>query len=225
MIKKKILALGISAAAVTAVVGAGVAGWTFTSEAKGAQNLGVNITAAYSFGTVAIATDAPDTVVLDQGTIASTTDGITLEKGGTASTDIVATWTVNTESYNDAKAGLTYAVNVYINADLAAYVGCNSLTGTTVSDTESAYNGYTKYTYTPTTAEATINATDATKSDIVITATPVLVYTDKPTTFAEYEAMVKAVAKAATVENDKNYTVAATSNPVVIEFVITKATA
>lgn len=66
MIKKKLIALGVSAVAVTAVVGAGFAGWTFTTEAKYEHNLGVNVTAAYSFGTVAVDTNQPDTVVLDQ---------------------------------------------------------------------------------------------------------------------------------------------------------------
>lgn len=222
MVKKKLVALGVSVAAVTAVVGAGFAGWTFTSEAKQEQKLGINITAAYSFGSIAIDTNAPDTVVLDQS-------GVTLAKNTAldkAITDIVATWTVNTESYNNAvTAGLTYTVNVYVKDGLGTYVNCGSTAAST--DSATAKTGYTHYVFTPTTATATTNATDGTKSDIKMTVTPGFEYVSgqKPTTFPAYQAMVTAITGESTVTTDTAYTVAATDAPVIIEFVVTKTTA
>lgn len=212
MVKKKLLALGVSAVAVTAVVGAGFAGWTFTTEAKAEKNLGINVTAAYSFGTVAFADDAPDTVVLDQS-------GITLDNGGTAKTDIVATWTVNTVSYTDAEADLTYAVNVYVKDGLADYVNC----GTTTAEATTAKTGYTQYVLTPTTS----NAESGDNTVVTMTLSNPFGYTDaKPADFDGYKAMVAAIkgVGADTVATDTEYSVAATDAPVVIEFTVTKTT-
>lgn len=221
MVKKKLIALGISAVAVTAVVGAGFAGWTFTAEAKQEHNLGVNVTAAYSFGTVAIATGAPDTVVLDQS-------GVTLAADGALDTvisDVSATWTVNTVSYTDAEdAGLTYAVNVYVIDGLSTYVNC----GATVAEATSAKSGYTQYMLT-----VTPGASDITESGdntvVTMTISNPLDYTaSKPKNFAEYQAMVAAIkgVEANTVTTDTVYTVEVTETvkPVIIEFTVTKAT-
>lgn len=216
MVKKKLLALGVSAVAVTAVVGAGFAGWTFTYEAKEAKNLGINVTAAYSFGTVAFADDAPDTVVLDQS-------GVTLDNGGTAKTDIVATWTVNTVSYTDAvTAGLTYAVNVYVSTALSTYVNC----GTTTAEGTSAKDGYKQYKLTVTPAESDIT-TSGDNTVVTMTLSNPLKYTSsKPDTFAKYQAMVAAIkgGEANTVETDTEYEVEAIGAPVIIEFTVTKTT-
>lgn len=220
MIKKKLLALGISAAAVTAVVGAGVAGWTFTSEAKGAQNLGVNITAAYSFGTLTLNKEA-DTVVLDQG-------GVTLAKTGalgTAVANVTATWTVNKTSYEAvATEGktITYTVNVYVKDGLGTYVDCGTTTAST--DSATAKSGYTHYVFTPTTS---VDTTDATNTVVTITFANPLAYTaSKPDTFAKYQTMVAAITGTTdTVVTDKTYDVADTEKSVIIEFVITKTTA
>ena len=222
MIKKKLLALGISAAAVTAVVGAGVAGWTFTSEAKGAQNLGVNITAAYSFGTLTLNKEA-DTVVLDQG-------GVTLAKTGalgTAVANVTATWTVNKTSYEAvATEGktITYTVNVYVKDGLGTYVDCGTTTAST--DSATAKSGYTHYVFTPTTS---VNTTDATNTVVTITFANPLAFVDgkKPTKIEEYQAMVTAITGESTVTTDTAYDVAASgdTSPVIIEFVITKTTA
>lgn len=219
MIKKKLLALGISAAAVTAVVGAGVAGWTFTSEAKGAQNLGVNITAAYSFGTLTLNKEA-DTVVLDQS-------GVTLAKTGalgTAVANVTATWTVNKASYADAEtAGLTYVANVYVNTALSTYVNC----GATTAETTSAKTGYTQYKFTITPAAGDIDKSGEDNTVVTLTLANPLAYTaSKPDTFAKYQTMVAAITGTTdTVVTDKTYDVAATAEPVIIEFVITKTTA
>ncbi len=218
MVKKKLLALGISAVAVSAVVGAGFAGWTFTSEAKQEHNLGINVTAAYSFGTVAVDTDAPDTVVLDQS-------GITLAKAGaptTAITDVTAKWTVNTAAYTEAvAAGLTYAVNVYINDALSTYVNC----GTTTAATTSAKTGYTQYVITVTPAESDV-ATSGDNTVVTMTVANPFGYTaSKPDTFEKYQAMVAAIGGASAesdVSTDTAYDVAATEASVIIEFVVTK---
>lgn len=221
MVKKKLLALGISAVAVTAVVGAGFAGWTFTSEAKAEKNFGVNVTAAYSFGTVAIDPSAPDTVVLDQS-------GITLAATGaldTAIANVTATWTVNTTSYTEAKeAGLTYAVNVYVSTALSTYVNC----GATTAEATSAKTGYTQYVFTPTTTE-----TESGDNTVVtLTGTPAFDYVTgkKPTSFETYQEMVDAIQgntvpdSGSTIVTDTEYSVAATEAPVIIEFTVTKTT-
>ena len=227
MVKKKLVALGVSVAAVTAVVGAGFAGWTFTSEAKGAQNLGVNITAAYSFGTLTLNKEA-DTVVLDQGTIASTTDGVTLAKSGaldTAVANITATWTVNNVSYADATAEdktITYTVNVYVKDGLGTYVNCGATAAST--DSATAKSGYTHYVFTPTTS---VDTTDTTNTVVTITFANPLAFVDgkKPTKIEEYQAMVTAITGESTVTTDTAYDVAATDAPVIIEFVVAKTTA
>lgn len=225
MVKKRLIALGVSVAAITAVAGAGFAGWTFTSEAKQEANLGVNITAAYSFGTVAIDTDAPDTVVLDQS-------GVTLAKTGalgTAITDVTATWTVNTVSYTDATtAGLTYTVNVYVkgtaDSGLAKYVVANTPDTTKTAPARDGYVGYV-YTLTPEAGDITTSG-----NDTVVTLTlanPLDYTTSKPDTFDEYQTMVNAIegTAKADVATDTAYDVAATSAPVIFEFVVTKTTA
>lgn len=219
MIKKKLLALGVSAVAVTAVAGAGFAGWTFTSEVKQEHNLGVNITAAYSFGTVAVDTGAPDTVVLDQS-------GITLAKSGdldTAIANVTAKWTVATASYTDAAtAGLTYAVNVYVNTALSTYVNC----GTTTAEATSAKTGYTQYKFTVTPATGDVT-TSGDNTVVTMTLANPLAYvaSEKPDTFEKYQAMVAAITGTTdTVVTDTEYDVAATSAPVIIEFTVTKTT-
>lgn len=223
MVKKRLIALGVSVAAITAVAGAGFAGWTFTSEAKKEAKLGVNITAAYSFGTVAIDTDAPDTVVLDQS-------GVTLAKTGalgTAITDVTATWTVNTVSYTDAttNAVLTYTVNVYVKDGLSTYVNCGD---SKTSEATSAKTGYAQYKFTVTPAESDIT-TSGNDTDVKLTLANPLAYTaSKPDSFEEYQAMVAAIKNvdASTVVTDTVYDVAATSSaPVIFEFVVTKTTA
>lgn len=220
MVKKKLVALGISAVAVTAVVGAGFAGWTFTSEANKEHNLGVNVTAAYSFGTVVIDTNAPDTVVLDQS-------GITLAAAGaldTAITDVTATWTVNSVSYTDAEeAGLTYTVNVYVNTALSTYVNC----GSTTAEATSAKTGYTQYKFTLTPAEGDIT-TSGDNTVVTLTVPNPLEYTtDKPDNFEEYQTMVAAIKgiEASAVITDTEYDVTAADAPVIIEFTVTKTTA
>lgn len=220
MIRKKLLALGISAVAVTAVAGAGFAGWSFSKTANVDKNLGVNITAAYSFGTVAFATDAPDTVVLDEA-------GVSLTNSGTAKTEVTATWTVKNDAYEAAKtAGLTYEANVYIkdgvspNNGLSYYVNC----GSTTAEATSGKNGYTQYKFTITPAAGDISkGTD----DTVVTLkfTPGLAYdtAKKPGTFVDYQAMVTAITGEASVVTDTEYNVNATAQSVIIEFKITRA--
>ena len=230
MIRKKLLALGVSAVAVTAVVGAGFAGWIFESEAKKEQKLGVNITAAYSFGSVSVADTEPDTVVLDQS-------GITLLKGNTAGTQVVATWTVNTASYTDAGAHITYAANVYVKgtlddagttdtdeaSGLAKYVNC----GTATAAATSAKSGYVQYTISITPAEGDITTSDGNTVVTLTLANPLDYTSSKPTSFSAYQAMVAAITEGTAnsvvtnnVVTDKDYTVAATGAPVIIEFVV-----
>lgn len=228
MVKKKLLALGISAVAVTAVVGAGFAGWTFTSEAKAEKNFGVNVTAAYSFGTVAIDPSAPDTVVLDQS-------GITLAATGaldTAIAEVTATWTVNTASYTDAKeAGLTYAVNVYVNTALSTYVNC----GATTAEATSSKTGYTQYKIAVTPADSDITTSGDNTVVTMKVSNPLAYTSSKPDSFEDYQAMIAAISGVASGETtavsgatdvvtDKEYSVAATDAPVIIEFTVTKTT-
>lgn len=225
MVKKRLIALGVSVAAITAVAGAGFAGWTFTSEAKQEAKLGVNITAAYSFGTVAIDTDAPDTVVLDQS-------GVTLAKTGalgTAIADVTAAWTVNTVSYTDAttNAVLTYTVNVYVkgtaDSGLAKYVVANTPDTTKTAPARDGYVGYV-YTLTPAAGDIKTGV-----NDTVVTLTlanPLdFVEANKPNTFAKYQTMVTEITGQSTVNTDQAYTVAVDDAPVIFEFVVTKTTA
>ena len=227
MVKKRLIALGVSVAAITAVAGAGFAGWTFTSHVEAEHNLGVNITAAYSFGTVAIDTNAPDTVVLDQS-------GVTLT-GGTDNTQIVtAKWTVNTVSYDVYKNELTYAVNVYVkgsldNAEtadvdessgLAKYVVANTPDTTKTAPARDGYVGYV-YTLTPTVT------TDGNNTVVTLTLANPLAFVEanKPNTFAKYQAMVTDITGTEdTVVTDTGYTVSVSEEPVIIEFVVTKTT-
>lgn len=219
MIKKKLLALGISAAAVTAVVGAGVAGWTFVKDAEFDQNLGINITAAESTtGTIAVANAQPDTVVLDQS-------GVTLAKSGaldTAISDIAATWTVATEYYdgaaNDADTDIKYAANVYIKDGLATYVDC----GTVVAETTSDRTGYTKYVFeiTPAAGDVTTSGTDTV---VTLKLANPFGYTEaKPGTFVKYQAMVAAIKGTAadSVAEGTAYAVASTSALIVVQFTV-----
>lgn len=220
MVKKKLLALGVSVAAVTAVAGAGFAAWAFGEEAKANTGLGVTVTAAYQFGEVTVG-DTVDTVVLDQS-------GVTLAKSGalgTAVANVTATWTIDKASYTNYEGNLTYSVNVYVNDALSTYVDCgtgNTGAATTADDVVGA--GYTKYVLTPTTsADTTTSTTDATVT--ITLANPLAFVSDgKPETFAEYQAMVAAVkgVEASSVATGTDYTVAAADKPVVIEFVVTK---
>ena len=233
MIKKKFLALGISAVAATAVVGAGFAGWTFTTEAGKSKNVGVRITAAYSFGSIEIATGAPDTLVLDQGDAAAdVTKGVYLANGSAATTPVTelsATWTVNSDSYTASAGKLTYVVNVYVNAALSAYVNC----GTKTAETTSAKTGYTQYSYAVTPATSDIvedmgmNTTAVTiKQEISFN----YVTGKKPQSFGDYKTMVNEIQGTAvgSVSEDTEYDVTttetATDAPVIIEFKVTKAT-
>lgn len=238
MVKKKLVALGVSVAAVTAVVGAGFSAWTFGEEAKKEQGFGVHVTAAYQFGEVTFDTvNNPDTVVLDQSNASVTpaTSGITLVKStalNTAIADVKATWTVDKASYANYDNKLTYTVNVYVNAALSTYVTCDGAK-TVISDESSAYNGYTKYAYTLT--NPSVDLTGNTNTVVTMTVSPKFTYVadQEPDTFEKYQAMVAAIGGETSgskpgqndVATGTEYTVAATDKPVIIEFVVAKTTA
>lgn len=213
MIRKKLLALGISAVAVTAVAGAGFAGWTFTKTAKDDTNLGIHITAAYSFGTVAIDANAPDTVVLDQS-------GVTLAKSGALSTAIAnvsATWTVNTDSYSDAGTNIAYTANVYLKDAFVTYVNC----GSTTAEASSDKTGYKLYKFTITPAEDDIT-TNGTNTVVTLKLANPLTYTaSKPENLDDYKAMVTAVTGESSPVEDTTYSA---SDVVIVEFTVTKTT-
>lgn len=212
MVKKKLLVLGVSVAAATAVIGAGFAGWNFSDNANAETKLGVKITEATTFGELEIATDAPNTLVLDQE------NDVTLENAGTAKAAITATFTAATSEYTTWSADLTYTVNVYVIDALSTYVNC----GTTTAEATSAKDGYTQYVLTPTTSESTVD----TNTVVTITLNNPFVFVDgqKPTTFSEYQAMVAAIKSvdASTVVTETEYEVAADDAFVIIEFTVSK---
>ncbi len=221
MIKKKLLALGLSATAVTAVVGAGFSSWYFGDSVKSTEtNLGITVTAAYEFGTITVAADAPDTVVLDQS-------NILLKNGSDAKTEIVANWVVNNDAYTNATTGtnsLTYTAHVYIkgtsSSGLAKYI--NGGTAVTASGDTAAMTGYVHYTAAVTTSVAT--ATNDTT--VTMTVANPFTYADEPENFAEYQAMVNeindTIANDSDVAQGTDYDIASSAKPVIIVFEVTK---
>lgn len=219
MIKKKFLALGVSAVAVTAVAGAGFAGWVFGDNATASKNLGINITAAYSFGTVAVDTDAPDTVVLDQDTI-TLLDSDAANDSDKVKTEVTATWTVPTAAYGDG-SNITYSVNVYIKDGLGTYVNC----GTTSAETTSGKTDYTQYKFTLDSTNGITTTTSDSNTLVTMTLGNPLAYTSsKPDDFEAYQNMVAAIKgiEASTVATGTAYDVAASSELVIIEFTVSK---
>lgn len=221
MIRKKLLALGISAVAVTAVAGAGFAGWTFETTKTERTDLGVKVTAAYSFGTLTIDTGAPDTVVLDEA-------GVSLEKSSSAVTNLEASWTINTDSYTNAVAKLTYTVSVYIkdgvspNNGLSYYVNCGSTTAETTSDE----TGYTQYNFIikPGTSDITEDTGANTTTVKLSLANPLkYIEANKPKTLDAYKTMVTDVTGKTSPVVDTEYSSTAT-DMVIVKFTVSKTT-
>lgn len=220
MIKKKLLALGLSATAVTAVVGAGFSSWYFGNNVKSTEtNLGISITAAYAFGTVTVASDAPDTVVLDQS-------NVLLKKGSDAKTEIVADWVVKNDAYKDATTNgtLTYTAHVYIKGTATSGLAKYITAGTAVATPDSAEKtNYVHYTATVTTSVSE-GASDTT---VTMTVANPFTYAAEPQNFEEYQVMVNEISD--TVANDSDvtegteYPVASTAQPVIIVFEVAKA--
>lgn len=207
MIKKKLMALGVSAAAITAVAGAGFAGWFFDDETAANANLGVHITAAYEIGAVAIDTAAPDKVLLDQA-------GVTLVKGEaytTAIDKVEAKWTVTTVAYN--AASWEYEVTVYVADALDTYVNCTGDTNSEVTKT-----GYGVYTYT-----ATASVTTSGDNTVVTISCPLAFdydNTNKPTDIGTYKTMVNSIGNKTDAAADTAYDIPASgaTSPVIVEF-------
>lgn len=238
MFKKKLVALGVSAVAVTAVAGAGFAGWVFNEDATKDHTLGVNVTGVVSFGSITLATDIPDTVVLDQG-VKDQKTGISLKKGSDVKTGFTATWSVLESTYNTVSSSLTYTVNVYIkgttSSGLAKYVSGDSVTGTAVTK---ATVDYVKYSYTLSSSD--INAvTNGNNKDVTMTLANPLVYIvgtsgTKPQSEDDYKQMILDIeaqdaANTVTAGNkdsvkpDTEYNVASTASPIIVEFVVAKS--
>ncbi len=211
MIKKKLIALGVSAVAVTAVVGAGFAAWTFESNATADKNLGLTIASATSFGKVEFDANAPTTVVLDQ-------TGVLLSNGTSNVTDLVAKWTVKTDTYTASQADVTYSVSVFVKDALATYVNC----GTTPAEATSAKTGYTEYKFTLTNPTSSV---DGDNTVVTLSLANPLEFVTEITTFEQYKTMVSAIkSDAGDVDYDTEYTVDGTEALVVIQFNVEKTT-
>ncbi len=125
MLKRRLLGTSIASLAFVAIVGSGFSAWMFDSDVRADLSINdITIQHAISFGTMA--NDGKTySLVLDQGTKSTevTTDGVSLKEGTENATDVSATWTLNTTSYNDVKAKIVYKFNVYIKkTTLGRYV-------------------------------------------------------------------------------------------------------
>ncbi len=128
MVKKKLVALGVSALAITAVVGAGFSAWTFSTQRRADLNMGMLITEAASFGKMEVLGNA-NTVQLDQTKIGlGNLNGTVYTED--ADKTISAKWTVNKSAYDANENDLQYHVSIYIKkATLGKYVTVNTGVG------------------------------------------------------------------------------------------------
>lgn len=167
MLKRRLLGTSIASLAFVAIVGSGFSAWMFDSDVRADLSINdITIQHAISFGTMA--NDGKTySLVLDQGTKSTevTTDGVNLKEGTENATDVSATWTLNTTSYNDVKDNIVYKFNVYIKkttlgryvtADKAGLSGNTAIQG--ITDHEHSTDDYYVFTANATTSAPATNS-------------------------------------------------------------------
>lgn len=230
MLKRKFMSLFVPVIAFATIVGVGYSAWVFNAQTQQEFGVGVNVVHAHDgFGAFASATHDYKLELDQGGNLTSKTVGISMYDGDEKVTKIDTTWTVSSCQYNDVdSANIKYYANIYVkSATLGQYV---TLNGVTAADENTKYLSstygsadYTIYQKELTPAEAPVVDTTNATVNLSLSVASLFNYKDnKPTTFEEYQEMVKtlgAVTAAADVQQGQAYSVAASTKSLVIEFV------